>query len=316
MKHFLGIDTSCYTTSVAILNESGRLIADKRRILSVKAGGKGLSQSEMVFQHTRNLPFLVEEAVADCQFPLELAGVCVSAFPRPIPDSYMPAFLVGEGYARALTTINRIELWRLSHQELHILAGIWSSGGPHTDRFLAVHVSGGTTEIVLVTKADRFDIKLIGGTQDLNAGQFIDRVGVALKLPFPAGPHLESIASEYHQNACPIPVSVKGMLASFSGPASHAQRMIDKGIDSQALAAGVEICIAKTLAKIIIAAILETGVTDVLMVGGVMSNNFIRTSISQTIIHYDAKVRLYFPDKKFSPDNAVGAAYYAMLNGT
>ena len=62
-KVFLGIDTSCYTTSVAIMNEDGELIGEARQILSVKPGHCGLQQSEMVFLHTRNLPRLVEAAV-------------------------------------------------------------------------------------------------------------------------------------------------------------------------------------------------------------------------------------------------------------
>ena len=64
-KVYLGIDTSCYTTSVALLAENGSLLAEARQILSVKPGRCGLQQSEMVFQHTRNLPRLVEEVFAD-----------------------------------------------------------------------------------------------------------------------------------------------------------------------------------------------------------------------------------------------------------
>ena len=57
----LGIDTSCYTTSVAVLSLEGKLLADERRLLKVKPGRRGLAQSEMVFQHTRNLPELIEK---------------------------------------------------------------------------------------------------------------------------------------------------------------------------------------------------------------------------------------------------------------
>ena len=57
---FLGFDTSCYTTSLAIIDNQEQLIANEKTILAVKAGKKGLAQSEMVFEHTRNLPELIE----------------------------------------------------------------------------------------------------------------------------------------------------------------------------------------------------------------------------------------------------------------
>ena len=62
-KVYLGIDTSCYTTSVAVLDEAGKLVGEARKILDVKPGRCGLQQSEMVFQHTRNLPNLMEEVL-------------------------------------------------------------------------------------------------------------------------------------------------------------------------------------------------------------------------------------------------------------
>ena len=60
MNLYLGIDTSCYTTSVCLLGDDGRVVQDERRILTVPSGGRGLSQSHMVYQHTRNLPELME----------------------------------------------------------------------------------------------------------------------------------------------------------------------------------------------------------------------------------------------------------------
>ena len=90
-KVFLGIDTSCYTTSVAVLNEAGELVGEARKILDVKPGRCGLQQSEMVFQHTRNLPNLMESVLAGKDY--EIVAIGVSGYPRPIENSYMPAFL-------------------------------------------------------------------------------------------------------------------------------------------------------------------------------------------------------------------------------
>lgn len=318
MGCFLGIDTSCYTTSLALLDESGRLIADKRRILTVKSGAKGLAQSEMVFQHTRNLPALFEELTGEVKGRFRLAAIGVSAWPRALPDSYMPAFVVGEGYARMLASAQAVRLWRLSHQEGHILAGVWSAGGPGSEKFLAVHVSGGTTEIVLVEKkaGQAADITLLGGTDDLNAGQFIDRIGVALQLPFPAGRHLERLAAGHHDHAVDVPVAAFGSRVSFSGPASHCLRLLDKGVRRELLAAGVEICIAKTLSKMIAAAIRQTKVTEIILVGGVMSNSFIRGTVAGNLKKFSDDAAVYLPEAAYSPDNAVGAAFFAFQKGT
>lgn len=312
MQYILGLDTSCYTTSVAILDETGHMIADERRILSVKSGGRGLKQSEMVFQHTRNLPVLFEQAVAKAEQPLSFRAIGVSGYPRPLPDSYMPAFLVGDGYARTLAAACKSKLYRISHQEGHIFAGIWSAGGPMSEDFLAVHVSGGTTEIVKVKiDEERMEITRLGGSIDLHAGQFIDRIGVGLQLPFPAGRHLEQLAKAGRDYMAQIPVSVKNMDASFSGPATHAQRLIGQGVEPSCIAAGVEYCVAETLSKMVKNAICYTGLGDVLLVGGVASNQFIRSYV-QNHLATSSEVRLFFPEKQYSPDNALGTAYYAL----
>lgn len=313
MNCTLGIDTSCYTTSVAILDNRGRLLADKRQILSVKAGGRGLAQSEMVFQHTRNLPLLLEQAMADVPIHAEITAIGVSAYPRSLPDSYMPAFLVGEGSARALAALGRRNLWRLSHQENHILAGLWSARTLHKPEFLAIHLSGGTSEIVKVNRAaGGCQVTLLGETQDLHAGQFVDRVGVALGLPFPAGRHLEDLAAQGTANTVSIPVVVNGLSVSFSGPESHVQRLLAKQAAAPSdVAAALQVCIAETVSRWIFKAVEVTGLTDVLLVGGVASNQYIRQHIQAKIAA--KRVVLHIPEPQFSPDNAVGAAYYASL---
>lgn len=312
MNCVLGIDTSCYTTSIAILDDAGNLVADARKLLSVKLGKRGLAQSEMVFQHTRNLPDLLEEVYAKCEDEIHFKAIGVSAYPRPLPDSYMPAFLVGSGFARALATVNKIKLRRISHQEGHIFAGIWSAGGPTADHFLALHVSGGTTEIVKVSRSSRqVTIELLGGSQDLSAGQMVDRVGVALGLPFPAGPHLEQLAKTNQEDPAVIPSSVKEMVASFSGPETHVMRLIQKGASPESVAEGVQLCIGNSLEKIIRNAVNKTGLHEILMVGGVASNQYIRNHLVNSV--RNVGVKLFFPQREYSPDNAVGAAFMALI---
>ena len=96
MAKFLGIDTSCYTTSAAVYDSTEGIVGESRIILSVKAGKRGLSQSEMVFQHVRNLPVILGQLEPWID---QINGIGVSVFPRRRADSYMPAFSgMGKGY--------------------------------------------------------------------------------------------------------------------------------------------------------------------------------------------------------------------------
>ena len=312
MEISIGIDTSCYTTSAAAMDKTGKLMADARIPLTVKPGGKGLSQSEMVFQHVRNLPVVMEQLRRLTGNDAHIFAVGASGRPRPVEGSYMPVFLVGLGSAKTMGAAINCPVFETSHQENHILAGMWSAGGEFEPDFLVVHASGGTTEILRVQKnPDYFKVELVGGTCDLHAGQFVDRVGVALGLPFPAGPHLEKLAEMSGGNTPIIPISVAGPQISLSGPESHVMRWLANSPDSSAVAASVQYCIAESLQRALAAAIDQTGIRTVLLVGGVSANRFIRTYVANCLCRSSGAV-VRWPAPEFSGDNAVGAACWAL----
>ncbi len=311
-KIYFGIDTSCYTTSVAAIGEDGTLLGEARQILAVKPGRCGLQQSEMVFQHTRNLPQLVDAVLKDKKY--ELAGIAVSAFPRPIENSYMPAFLAGKSVAHSLAALTGAPLYDISHQENHMEAGVWSAGGPQANRFLALHASGGTTDLLLVERLanGRYKIEEVGGSIDLHAGQFVDRIGVALGLQFPTGPALEKLA-QTAQERYELPVSVRKLQASLSGPATAAQRALAAGVDGAQLALGVEHALATTFVRLIRNGAAQFNVHDVLLVGGVGCNAYIRKELETQLAK--RRVRLWVPEARFSCDNASGCAAFAWRVG-
>jgi N6-L-threonylcarbamoyladenine synthase len=305
----LGIDTSCYTTSVAIMDFAGNLLCDFRRILTVKAGGCGLAQSEMVFQHTRNLPELIEQIKT--MAGLQVVAVGVSDRPRPLADSYMPAFLTGLCLARSLAKVLQVPLFTLSHQENHLEAGLWSAGGPSASRFLLLHASGGTTDIMTVARQDdySFALKTVGESIDLHAGQFVDRIGVALGLSFPSGPHLEKLA----QSATApfeLPVAVHNGQISFSGPATAALRAIAAGADKASIARGTEIAIGEAFNRSLRNVCDTENIQEILLVGGVAANKFIRDLLIAKLAKRNIKI--YVPEAKYSGDGAVGVAAHAM----
>ena len=301
---FLGIDTSCYTTSLAVFDAQGLLLCEKRTMLKVPQGERGLRQSDGVFQHVQNLPHLAE-ALSTEVGPLVLQGVAATSRPRPVADSYMPVFTVGSSFARTVAATQGVPFLSLSHQECHILAGLWSAGVDWSD-FYALQASGGTTELLAVTMSPRPTVVELGGSADLHAGQFIDRVGVALGLPFPAGPALEALGSKAGA-VLSVPVAVQGDKLSFSGPESHVQRAImSKDHDPAAVARGVEHCVAESLWKVLKVIRKRHGVKPVLFVGGVMANNYIRQRLAERLGNEAA-----FAAPRFAGDNATGAALFA-----
>lgn len=305
---FLGIDSSCYTTSTALIDREGVLVAEARKILDVKEGRCGLQQSEMVFQHTRNLPVLIENIFSKGDY--KIVGIGVSGYPRPIEDSYMPAFLAGLSVARSLAAANRVPISIISHQENHLEAGVWSAGGPDADSFLLLHASGGTTDLLLAEKKPdgRYDLTQIGGSMDLHAGQFVDRVGVALGLHFPTGIELEKLAATATEMV-ELPVAVKKLEVSLSGPATAALRKLEAGADKAELALGVEHALAETFARMLRNGAAAYNVHDVLLVGGVASNSYIRSHVTERLAK--RRVKVWVPEARFSCDNASGCAAFA-----
>lgn len=303
-KLYLGIDTSYYTSSLALVDETGRLLEDRRRPLPVPEGLRGVAPSHGVWEHLNAMPSMVEEVLAGRRD--QIAAVAASVRPRPQEGSYLPAFRVGEGFGRSLAAALGVPFIPTTHQEMHVMAGLWSSDrAPQGERFLAVHLSGGTTELLQVTRRrGGFDEELLGGTQDLHCGQFVDRVGVALGLPFPAGPHLERLAAGATAPVS-IPAFVRGRTVGFSGAEAAALRLVGK-VNAPDLALGLFHCVAKTLEKWLRPAMAETGLHEVLIVGGVAANLLIRERLRSRL-----RANLSFAAPRFSVDNAVGVALIA-----
>ncbi|MCK9918280.1 hypothetical protein MXD81_55075, partial [Microbacteriaceae bacterium K1510] len=304
-KVLLGIDTSNYRTSLCLVGEDGQIVAEAKRLLRVKEGKRGLQQSEAVFQHVMNLPELSEQMSL---LEWQVVAVCASEKPRPVDQSYMPVFKVGEGLAKSLAVFSKVPYYLTSHQEGHIAAGEHTAEHrPSENRFIAVHLSGGTSEVLLCTRHETgYEIEKIGGTIDLHAGQLVDRVGVAMGLSFPAGPALEELAREA-TGSFRIPSAVDGVSFSFSGPEASLLRAIKQGDIAQTeIARATEQCIANTLEKALRNALESGAPREMLIVGGVAANQYIRDRLIQRLEQPAVKGQLYFCDPVYSGDNAYG----------
>lgn len=301
----VGLDTSCYTTSAAAVTVDGEVIASCRRLLPVPKGERGLRQSEAVFIHVRQLPEQIEllsQHLTDC----EIAAVCVSRRPRDEEASYMPVFHAGDAQGRSLAALLSVPCFATTHQRGHIAAAKVDSGIAPGD-LLAVHLSGGTTEILSLVGDE---LTLLGGTLDLHAGQVVDRTGVALGLPFPAGPYLEELAVRGTAKALlPVSMADGGMSCHLSGAETQVQRWIAAGaMPREDIAREVYDLLARTVARMVTTAAEKTGIRQVLIAGGVSSSQLFRTLVRQRIAKRDRDLHVCFGKPEYSGDNAVGVA--------
>lgn len=306
---YIGLDTSAYTTSLALVDQAEELLIDSRLTLPVKQGSLGLRQSEAVFNHINNLPRLWPDG-AEILHGGVLRAISAATQPRPVDGSYMPVFKVGEAFGLFLAQINSLNFLPSTHQEGHVMAGLWSAGLP-AGRYLTLHLSGGTTEIIVSEEISpgKLNLNLLSGSSDLNAGQFIDRLGKAMGLGFPSGPQLEVLACNAESNLPLLTTAVYGSTVSFSGPASQAERLLQGGCSKPGLARAIEVCIADSLIVALKHELKKnSGYDGLLVVGGVASNQFIRQRLKDSIGEY---ISLHFALPKFASDNAVGLAVQA-----
>ena len=305
----LGIDTSNYTTSTAVYDSETGEVIQKKLLLPVKQGEKGLRQSDAVFHHTARLYPLMQELFEEYGGDFDAIGV--SEKPRDAEGSYMPCFLVGVNAANCIGAAAQKPVYGFSHQAGHIAAALYSSGKINliNENFIAFHVSGGTSEMLLVSPDSEraFDVKIIGETLDLNCGQAVDRAGVMMGLSFPCGKELEALAlnsaEKYNPKVC-----VKGGNCSLSGVENQCRKMLESGESKENVARYCLDFICKTIEKMTEYALAEYGNLPLVYAGGVMSNSIIRNKIQ-------SRFGASFAQPDFSCDNAAGVAILAAIKG-
>jgi N6-L-threonylcarbamoyladenine synthase len=293
----LGIDTSCYTTSLAIVDADGEVLVDERIPLSVREGQKGLRQSEAFYQHVLNLPELFEKAAI---YSDGVVCISVSDKPRNTPDSYMPVFNAGTAFARAVSNLLALPINYCSHQEGHIYSVMKESGIDANVPFVAVHLSGGTAEIMNISfDGNRIKSTIIGGSLDITAGQLIDRLGVMLGYGFPAGRVLDDIIHENNDKSA-YRTSVKNGYFNLSG----VENMFKKDIADGAEPVGIIVKTFNCIANTILEAFTQLGIANevILMTGGVSASRFLKKALSREL------KSIRFGPSVLCIDNAVGVA--------
>ena len=298
----IGFDTSNYTTSIACFD--GQSGMNFSKLLPVKMGELGLRQSYAVFQHTRSLPELSGRLFSNAEID-SVTAIGVSTRPRAVEGSYMPCFTVGYSHAKMLADALHVPLVECSHQQGHVAASVWSAGRmdlldtPH----LAWHLSGGTTELLLVEPNCKNVIcTKIGGTTDISAGQLIDRTGQMLELPFPSGKHLDAL-SKQAVNKDVFKVKCPMFEFSLSGVQNKVQQYYDSCENKDETAAYALRCVAFAVKKATENAMQEYSGLPVVFSGGVASNSLLRHALQD--------LDPVFCEPQYSTDNAMGVAILA-----
>ena len=300
---FLGLDTSNYTTSAAIYSAQDSRMFSSRRLLPVKEGQLGLRQSDAVFHHTAALPEILDALPAFA----DVHAVGVSSRPRDAEGSYMPCFLAGVSAAHSAAKALGVPLFTFSHQAGHIAAALYSSGREDllNAEFLAFHVSGGTTEVVRVAPdpARVFSTETVLSSLDLKAGQAIDRVGVMLGYPFPAGKYVDALSLESTREY-PVRVRLKDGCCSLSGVQNQCESMFRSGDSPAAVSRYCLSYIGEALSAMAAYAQSHFGTLPLVFSGGVLCSEFLRRLLS-------ARFDCVFAFPEYSGDNAAGIAYLA-----
>ncbi len=294
----LGLDTSNYTTSAALYD--GAEGVNSGRLLEVKPGELGLRQSDALFQHVKRLPEIVERLL-DGRHP-ELSAVGASTRPRAVEGSYMPCFLAGQSQGQVLAQTLGVRFYGFSHQQGHLAAVLHQAGRMDLMErtFLAWHLSGGTTELLCVHPG--LQAEKIGGTEDLSAGQLIDRTGQVLGLDFPAGKALDQLAGDVKSRG--FPVKVRDMRFSLSGMENKVREM-GAARTPEETAAFALACVSRAVETATEQAKGRYGDLPVVFTGGVASNRQLRRRM--------VPLGGIFGPPEYSTDNALGIAVLTYL---
>lgn len=297
----VGIDTSNYTTSIAWFDGTAGMNCSK--LLPVKQGELGLRQSDAVFAHIKSLPELSGRLFSDISGK-RIDAVGVSTRPRAVEGSYMPCFMVGYSHAKLLSDVFGVPLVEVSHQQGHVAASVWSAGhmelldAPH----LAWHLSGGTTELLLVQPEGKNVVcTKIGGTTDISAGQLIDRTGQLLALPFPSGKALDALSGWAEQTET-FPVKCSSASFSLSGVQNKVQQFHERNTPEETAAYALR-CVASAVYRATEQALQRYPGLPVVFSGGVASNSLLRRVMQP--------LDPIFAQPQYSTDNAMGVAVLA-----
>jgi N6-L-threonylcarbamoyladenine synthase len=308
----LGIETSCDETGVAVYDsEQGLLGHALYSQIELHAQYGGVVPELASRDHVRKLiPLLKTLLDESATSAWEIEGVAYTTGPGLIG-----ALLVGAAVGRSLAWAWQVPAIGVHHMEGHLLAAMLETPAP-TFPFLALLVSGGHTQLVQVAAVGKYTV--LGESVDDAAGEAFDKTAKLLGLGYPGGPALARLAERGNPKAFhfPRPMTLNpGLNFSFSGLKTHVLttwRAQTQNEQTRAdIARAFEDAVIDTLAIKCRRALLKTGLTSLVVAGGVGANQRLRTRLAQ--LADEMGVAVYYPRPIFCTDNGAMIAYAGAL---
>jgi N6-L-threonylcarbamoyladenine synthase len=304
----LGIETSCDETGVALYSEAAGLMAQRiySQIALHEEFGGVVPELASRDQIQKLLP-LILQLLRDEDIALsDLTGIAFTAGP-----GLAGALMVGACVGRSLAWALGIPAIAVNHLEAHLLAPMLEENPP-TFPHLALLVSGGHCALIHVEKLG--DYKIIGETQDDAVGEAFDKTARILDMPYPGGPKISALATQGDPTryTFPRPMTDRpGLDFSFSGIKTFAANLIRAEGKNPAtypdIAASFQRAIIDTLVIKSRRALKQTGLTTLVVSGGVSANQLLREELA--LMANDLNIRLHFPRLEFCTDNGAMVAY-------
>lgn len=314
----LGIESSCDETSVAIVEDGRRVLANETASqMDLHSRYGGVVPEVASRQHLESLPFLVREVLKQSQVKFEdLTGIAVTAAPGLIG-----ALLVGVSAAKALAFRLGVPLATVHHIEAHLYAAQLDAP-PVVFPALGLVVSGGHTE--LYHMADWGQYKLLASTRDDAAGEAFDKVAKLMGLGYPGGPLIEKMAKlspETIQTFSKARMKDKTLDFSFSGVKTAVSLELQKnppknGTEQNKLAAKFQNTVLKEILSRVEVLLDEGQFKSLVMGGGVACNQALRDVLYKETEPRDIALRV--PPPKYCSDNAAmiaGLGAYQISKG-
>lgn len=306
----LGIETSCDETGVALYDERHGILAERlysQIALHQQYGGVVPELSSR--DHVRKLIPLIHEMLDEVG--LALSALDAVAYTKG--PGLIGSLMVGASIAKSLAFALDIPAVGVHHMEGHLMAALLDDPKPDYP-FVALLVSGGHTQLFEVRGFG--DYRLLGESVDDAAGEAFDKTAKLLGLPYPGGPQIAKLAAEGDPQRFSFPrpmLNRPGLDFSFSGLKTHAVTHYKTYIDEPNIKANIarafEDAVVDTLHRKCLRALKETGLTRLVMVGGVSANKKLRETLAN-----DASIDVFYPAPQYCTDNGAMIAYVGYLH--
>jgi N6-L-threonylcarbamoyladenine synthase len=317
--YILSIESSCDDTAAAVL-ENDKVLSNVVANQSIHEQYGGVVPELASRAHQQNILPVIDAA-------LKKAGILKSqlnAIGFTQGPGLMGSLLVGSSFAKSMALALNIPLIAVNHMHAHIFAHFIDEVGfeKPTFPFLALTISGGHTQIVKVNGF--FDLKIIGETTDDAVGEAFDKSAKILGLPYPGGPLIDKYAQLGNPKAFPFTKpKIEGLNFSFSGLKTQILYFVQKNVLSNPnfisenrndICASIQNIIIEIIMDKLQKAVLQTGITQIAIGGGVSANSGIRKTLQESQQNFGWKT--YIPKFEYTTDNAamIGiVTYYKFL---